>query len=187
MILWNYPPRCVFSGAALQKRVQPVEPPDSHHLRAALGWLELGNAVEAEAELDKIAPALQKHPAVLAVRFEIHSKTANWDAAVQIAGTQVNLTPEDPGAWISLAYATRRKSGGGIPQARDILARAHSKFPDQGLIPYNLACYDCQLGRLNEAWQWLQKAFALGDLKQIKKMALADPDLQSLWKKIGEL
>jgi hypothetical protein len=30
-----------------------LEPPDSLHLQAAQGWLELGNHVEADAELDK--------------------------------------------------------------------------------------------------------------------------------------
>ena len=156
-------------------------------MRAALGWLELGNAVEATAELARIAPELQQHPVVLAVRYDVYSAAGNWGAAAEVAGSQVQLTPEDPGAWISLAYATRRKPGGGIPQAREILTRAQSKFPDQGLIPYNLACYECQLGNLSEAWKWLEKAFAIGDIQQIKKMALADPDLHPLRTRIGKI
>ena len=168
----------------MHKRIKPLEPPDSHHLRAALGWLELGNAVEANAELDRISPALRTHPAVLVLRYDVYSQSKQWDAAAEIAGTQVKLTPEDPGAWISLAYATRRKPGGGIPQARQILTEAQPKFPDQSLIPYNLACYECQLGNLKEAWQWLEKAFAIGGIKPMKKMALADPDLEPLWDKI---
>jgi tetratricopeptide (TPR) repeat protein len=169
----------------LHKRIKPLEPPDSHHLRAALGWLELGNPVEANEELDKIASPLRVHPAVLAVRYEVHSKAKKWDAAADIASMQVKLTPEDPTAWIGLAYATRRKPGGGIPQAREILTQAQPKFPDQSLIPYNLACYECQLGNLKEAWHWLEKAFAVGDTKQMKQMALEDPDLQPLWKRIS--
>src|ERR1035438_2514329 len=35
--------------------MKPLEPPDSLHLQAAQGWLELGNHVEADAELDNIA------------------------------------------------------------------------------------------------------------------------------------
>lgn len=147
----------------------------------------MGNAVEANVELEKIVPGLQRHPAVLAVRFEVYSKAGNWDAAAETAGTQVKLTPEDPGAWISLAYATRRRPGGGILQAREILTKAQSMFPDENLIPYNLACYECQLGKLDEAWQWLQKAIAIGDIRQMKKLALADPDLQPLWPRIKEI
>ena len=37
--------------------VKPLAPPDTHHLRAALGWLELGNHVEANAELEQITRA----------------------------------------------------------------------------------------------------------------------------------
>jgi hypothetical protein len=33
-----------------------LQPPDSHHLNAAVGWLELGNDIEATEELDKIKP-----------------------------------------------------------------------------------------------------------------------------------
>ena len=43
----------------------PLEHPDVHHLRAAQGWLELGNHLEADKELDEIAPELRAHPDVL--------------------------------------------------------------------------------------------------------------------------
>ncbi len=46
---------------------------------------------------------------------------------------------------------------------------------------YNLACYECQLGNLKEAREWLKQAFNLGDAKQMKLAALDDPDLQPLW------
>jgi hypothetical protein len=52
---------------------------------------------------------------------------------------------------------------------------------------YNLACYACQLGNLKEARQWLEKAFAIGDSKQLKLMALDDPDLEPLWREVGEI
>ena len=42
-----------------------LEPPDSIHLQAAQGWLELGNHLEADKELDEIAPQLRTHPDVL--------------------------------------------------------------------------------------------------------------------------
>jgi hypothetical protein len=51
---------------------------------------------------------------------------------------------------------------------------------------YNLACYESQLGRLEQAKNWLEKAFALGDARKLKLAALDDPDLQPLWKEIGK-
>src|SRR5208282_4882505 len=89
--------------------------------------------------------------------------------------------PDQPGAWISLAYAVRRKPGGGIPQARAILVQARRAFPKEQIIAYNLACYECQLGDLNAAKLWLEKACALGDANKIELMALEDPDLKPLW------
>ena len=40
-------------------KIRPLAPPDSHHLLAAQGWLELGNHLEANAELEQIAPRLR--------------------------------------------------------------------------------------------------------------------------------
>ena len=161
--------------------MKPLEPPDSHHLSAATGWLELGNVAEAVAEFEKIAPQFRSHPDVLAVQFDIHAAAGKWNAAVEVAGTLTQLEPEQPGSWISLAYATRRRTGGGIPQARAILIQDQRSFPRETIIAYNLACYDCQLGDLDAAKAWLDKACTLGNVDRIKLMALQDPDLEPLW------
>jgi tetratricopeptide (TPR) repeat protein len=164
-----------------------LQPPDSHHLSAAQGWLGLGNHTEANAELEKIALTLRAHPSVLATRLEIYARAAKWDVAAEIAAALVKVQPKEPMAWITLAYATRRKLGGGIPQAKEVLTPAQKRFPKVWLIPYNLACYECQLGNREEAWAWLKKAFDLGDPKQLKLMALEDGDLEQVWAKIREI
>lgn len=46
----------------MPKRIKPIEPPDSIHLNTAIGWLELGNNLEAYEELDEIAPQMRVHP-----------------------------------------------------------------------------------------------------------------------------
>jgi hypothetical protein len=50
---------------------------DKFHLRAAVGWLELGNHIEADAELDNISPEWRACPAVLEVRWHIYSEAKN--------------------------------------------------------------------------------------------------------------
>jgi len=162
-----------------------LDPPDSHHLSAAAGWLGLGNVAEAGSELEKIAPQFSSHPDVLAIQYDIHSQAGNWDAAAEVAGTLTRLEAQDPGTWISLAYATRRKTSGGIPQARAILIQAQRTFPGEQIIAYNLACYDCQLGDLNAARMWLEKACVLGDARRMKEMARQDLDLEPLWPELG--
>ena len=65
--------------------VNPIEPPDSHHLLSAQGWAELGDYQEAEAALMQIAPKLRAHPQVLAVRYEIYARSKRWDQAADVA------------------------------------------------------------------------------------------------------
>jgi hypothetical protein len=74
-----------------------------------------------------------------------------------------------------------------LPAAEAVLFVAWQKFPLNPIIPYNLACYACQLGRLKNAWGWLEEAFEVGDSKALKLMALDDPDLEPLWAEIGKI
>jgi len=164
---------------------KPLEPPDSHFLSAASGWIELGDCREAGAELDRITPALRAHPDVLKVRYEIHAKTANWNAAAEAARALLEMEPEDSQFWILHAYAMRRMDGGGIPKAREILKMAQMLFPRNPLICYNIACYECQSGSLAKAQVWLKRAFRNGNAAEFRAMALKDPDLQPLWAKLS--
>ena len=72
-------------------------------------------------------------------------------------------------------------------EAREALLPAVKKFPEASLIPYNLACYACQLGDPAEARQWLRKAIARGEKDEIKRLALNDPDLAVLREEIALL
>ncbi len=49
--------------------IQPLEPVNSLHLKAAEGWLEFGKHAEANADLEKIAPNYNDHPDVLHARW----------------------------------------------------------------------------------------------------------------------
>jgi len=55
------------------------------------------------------------------------------------------------------------------------------RFPHDEAIPYNLACYKCQSGAIQEAREWLECALKVGDSKRVKNMAVNDPDLTPLW------
>jgi hypothetical protein len=168
--------------------VSKIAPPDSFHLSAALGWLELGNPSEAGNELARIQPELLQHPDVLEVRWAVCSSSASWDAALEVAELLVQVAPARSTGWVHRAYALRRSRGGGLPLAWAALRPAFEKFPKEPIIPYNLACYAAQFGRLDESWDWLHKAMeAAGDVKGIREMALRDRDLELLWDRIREL
>ena len=170
-----------------KRKVKPLLHPNNRHLEAAQGWLGLGDVLEANEELDQIALEFRAHPAVLWVRYQIYSKAKKWELATEIAATLTEQLPNDPAFWISLAYATRRKTGGGIPEAKAILIKAKTLFPKHYLISYNLACYECQLGNLKEAMEFLGAAIDLAGEKDIRTRALDDPDLEPLWAKISEI
>jgi putative SOS response-associated peptidase YedK len=69
----------------------PFGPPDSIHLRASEGWLELGNHLEANEELEQITPEMRAHPAVLCLRYENYAKGKKWDGAAEIARALVKM------------------------------------------------------------------------------------------------
>jgi len=173
--------------SALLRGVQTLEPPDSHHLNHAIGWLGLGCVADARAELAQIAAEWQEHPEVLEVRWMLLAQEKQWDEALAVARREMAAAPEESGGWLHCAYALRRIAGGGLAQARETLLPAVKLFPQEPVIPYNLACYACQLEQKAEAWQWFQRALHVGNKENIKQMALADPDLKPLWAQIAAM
>jgi hypothetical protein len=101
--------------------IPPLEPPDSFHLLAAHGWLELGDHAEANEELEEITPSLRAHPDVLKVRWAVYAKAHKWDAAADIGRALVELEPGEAVGWVHRAYALRRASGGGLQVAHEAL------------------------------------------------------------------
>ena len=95
----------------------------------------------------------------------------------QIAKRLKEFQPDNVQWTISLAYATRRAYS--IDVAMEILIDAEAKFPREAAIPYNLACYYCQLGEMEKAKRYLKEAFEI-DLNW-RKAALDDGDLRPFW------
>ena len=164
-----------------------LDPSDAHLLRAAEGWLGLGLRAEAAAELDSISPEHQLHPDVLEARWAFHAHGREWEAALDAARALVRAAPDRSSGWLHQAYALRRAAGGGLPQAHAALKPAAKKFTREPIIPFNLACYACQLGQLEEARAWFQRALKLGGRKHITLMAMADEDLKPLWPELPPL
>jgi Flp pilus assembly protein TadD len=165
--------------------MKPLDWPDAHHLEAAAGWLGLGNHVEAFDELENITPQLRAHPDVLKLRWRIYAKAKHWQAAAHVATGLVTMLPNDPEMWLNRSFALHEMKR--TQEARDLLLPAASKFPKEATVFYNLACYECQLGDLSAAEDWLKRAFGMKGSKQLKLDALDDPDLEPLWEQIGLL
>ena len=61
--------------------MDPLPQPDAVHLRAAEGWLDRGNHLEAAAELALITHASRSHPEVFHLRSRGHAAAGEWAAS----------------------------------------------------------------------------------------------------------
>jgi predicted Zn-dependent protease len=149
-----------------------------HHLRAAMGWLELDLPRDALAELDRLPAAAQENPDVLEVRWLVLAHLNDWDAALPVTRRLIGLAPDRASSWLHHAYALRRASEGGLLAAFQVLAPVAAKFPGEATIAYNLACYTCQLQRGGaETMAWFERALTIGNPAELIEMALNDSDL----------
>lgn len=158
--------------------------PDCRHLEAAEGWLGLGNWREASAELEQIQPQFHKHPSVLEIRYKIHAEAKRWELAMAVAKAVRDLLPEEPWGHFYTAFAQHELKH--TQAAYHTLMAVVAKHPEDYMMRYNLACYSCQLGRLEEALRWLEQAVELAGKRDLTQLALEDEDLKPLWTQIRE-
>jgi tetratricopeptide (TPR) repeat protein len=155
----------------------PLEPPDQQHWQAAVGYVELGMFQEANDQLENIDPFNRAAPEVLAVRMAVYHGLKKWQLMQQVAKRLAEFQPNDIQWTISWAYATRRADS--IQAAKEILSNAEPKFPKEEIIKYNLACYCCQLGEIENDKNYLKKAFEIDS--SLRLQALDDEDLRPIW------
>lgn len=179
--IWVYTPQ----APSILSSMRPLQPPDSFHVEAARGWLELGDPLEAERELGQIASKLRNRPEVIEVLWQISARKKEWDVCVDLANQIIKALPKRIDGYIHKAYALHESKR--THEAWELLFPLAEKFPKDVTIKYNLACYGVQLGRHWEALQWLKLAFTIGKESELRPMALSDPDLKPLWPKIAEL
>jgi hypothetical protein len=94
-----------------------IEPPDSHFVSAAVGWLGLGNVAEAKAELARVSEEHREHPDVLEVRWWICAEEKQWEEGLEIAQGLIKAAPKRASGWLHQAYALRRIPGGSVKKA----------------------------------------------------------------------
>lgn len=154
-----------------------LELPELKRWQAATGFVELQMFDDANEELEKIDPFNRAAPEVLAVRLAIYHGLKKWELMQQIAKRLHEFQPDNVEWTISLAYATRRADS--IEAAKEVLLNAEPKFPNEPAIRYNLACYFCQIGDIQNAKNYLKKAFERDP--NCRMTALEDEDLKPLW------
>jgi tetratricopeptide (TPR) repeat protein len=161
-----------------------LSPSDQIHLEAARGWLGLSDWREANDELDRITPTMRAHPSVLRTRILVCIAAEKWDLMHEIAKTLLLKLPYDGLVCIYAGMALDRLNR--TEEAYDLLASGVKRFPNQAQVHYDLACYACKIGRLNEAMSSLERAIDVSE-KDIRQQALDDPALGPIWANISEI
>ncbi len=146
-------------------------------LLAADGYLFLGLPSRALAELESIDDAAQHASPVLRARVRVLLHLKRWDEADALSSAGNSLYPEENEFTVQRAFALHQMKKGG--DAVQVLLSAPEWIRRTGILHYNLACYEAQLGDLTTARQCIQAAIQINS--SFKKNARTDPDLARLW------
>src|SRR5688572_27953480 len=155
------------------------------HLNAAEDWLDRGNAQEPRGELKRISAAFRDHTDVIVVRFLMNAVLRPWDPALNIARVLMRVAPERLTG--SVATANALHGFNQSQRAMNTLVSLSDRFPDNSTVPYHLACYSARLGKVGEACDWLKRALRIDGSKELKLMALRDPDLSPIWENVDTI
>lgn len=151
--------------------------PARNRLQYAKGYIGLGLIKEASDELRAIAGDDRMSVEVLRVRVDLYMEAKQWEMVVKLAGQVAEAASADEQVWISWAYALRELQL--IKDAEAVLHRAEKDFGHKSaILHYNLACYSCLLGNVEEANKRLKRAIRLD--KRFEDEWAADPDLKAL-------
>lgn len=168
-----------------------INPSDRHALNAMDGWIELGNLKEAANELNNLSEEKRNDGRIWRMRMMLSyfHKPRDWRGVREAAEQITKIQSDNVYGWLVLANATRFSRGGGVQAAYDVLRPVHDRFPHEWMVSYHLAAYATQLGQLDVAYQWKEKALeAAGDnAHNIGARMLFDRDFAPLIEALRDL
>ena len=146
------------------------------------GYMELGMWDEAAGRLEEMPFEFRMDRRFMKIRLLISEHFGRWDMAEVVAGHLAKTHPDSAFYWIEWGRAARRAIS--VQRAIEILLDAEKHHPDEATVHYNLGCYACLLGQMDECKERLKRAFELD--AALKLVAIDDPDLDALSKLQGE-
>ncbi|MEI6349488.1 MAG: hypothetical protein WCP06_00105 [Verrucomicrobiota bacterium] len=146
-------------------------------LVAADGYLFLGLPDEAWSELQAIPPDDQWSADVLRARIRILLHLKRWKQAEELSTEGNGLYPEENEFMVQRAFALKQQER--PTEAVQVIRDAPEWIRATGILHYNLACYEAQMGDIGTARQCIRRAIEIN--ASFKKNAKRDPDLQRLW------
>lgn len=148
------------------------------HLAYAAGYLALDLRSEARAEIHELPTEFLARPATLQFRLELAMAESVWEEVVALAPDLVSHDASTERPWVAWAYALREL--GRIGEAQETLLAGARLIQEPSLVvDYNLACYACLLGELDEARRLLASVVTRDE--SWREAAHTDPDLADLF------
>jgi tetratricopeptide (TPR) repeat protein len=156
----------------------PLNTTDRLHLNTAAGHLQLGDAMDAWHELERIAPLNRAQTEVLSVRLAVCRALKNWELAEDVARTLIKREPENIMNVVPPAEVMGHREGPGAAAA--VYEFAIDRFPDLALLRVSLAVELVKAGHIDEAKRVLKAAVQQDP--QLREVILDHPGLAEMWR-----
>lgn len=145
-------------------------------LLAAQGYCELRMYEEALAELSSLPAEVHHHPVTVEMRLVTLMQAKRWPEALESGRELCTLVPNATSPFIHTAFCLHEM--GQTMDARDVLLQGPEALRQEANYYYNLACYECVLGHVEEARQLLEKSITMD--ARYREFAKTDEDLRGL-------
>ena len=152
-----------------------------HYINAAQGYLELGMAAEALAELERVSEEDRAHEDVAQLRVYILMRASRWNEALVACEELRSGRPELSLGYIHGAFCLHEL--GRTAEAMELLQQGPASLLREPVYFYNLGCYHAVLGNPEEAQNCLQMSFNMDE--KFREIARYDPDLEGVIGKIA--
>lgn len=130
-------------------------------LQAACGWLELGIADEALAELELLPTEVRDQRPALELRLAALMHCQSWNCAADTARLLCLKVADEPAFFLRAAFCLHET--GDTLAACNWLLRGPKTLFEMAIFHYNLACYLWTLGESDRARSHLKQAIAMDE------------------------
>jgi hypothetical protein len=145
-------------------------------LQAASGWLELGLADEALAELATLPAEARGHRVALEMTLAAQMSKQAWNSAADTARLLCLKAADEPLFFLRAAYCLHET--GDTLAACNWLLRGPKALLGMAVFHYNIACYLWTLGHGSRARSHLEQAITMDH--SLRETARTDRDLAGI-------
>jgi hypothetical protein len=145
-------------------------------LQAATGWLELGIADEALAELESLPIEARTQRAALELKLAAQMINQSWNSAADTARLLCLKAADEPVFFLRAAFCLHET--GDTLAACNWLLRGPKTLFEMAVFHYNLACYLWTLGEAKRARSHLKQAITMDE--SFLEAAREDRDLAGI-------